>query len=677
MQTTLFPHETVRDQQDLLISSVLEAIDKHGQLVAHAPTGLGKTAATLAPAIERAIHLNKVVIFMTSRLTQHALALDTVERISKRHNIHIPVTDLIGKKHMCLQPGVERLGGKEFAEYCKSVREDGLCEYYTRMKSGENTSPAARSVLVQLGKRASSTPEHVRTVCSGADNRLCPYEMTMLLAKEARVIIADYSYIFNETIRDNFFKRINRELNDCILVVDEGHNLPDRVKDLATERITTLTIRRAISELQKHQQEDHKHHLQQLGEALVRMGSELRVGGTEERYVAREELLDSLAAICPVDSLIGDLHRVATLVREEQKTSSCGAIAAFLSAWDGGDEGYTRIMSVKDNRYARGEEREVEEASTTQTPPEEKEESQQSLFGKKIDMTSGSGTARQPIYELRYRCLDPGVITKPVFDLAHSTTIMSGTLTPPEMYAQLLGTTDAALLTLTSPFPVENRLNIIVPKTTTKYTTRTTQMYDDMADICAKIVNAVPGNTAVFFPSYNILGEVKRTLEGKSEKTIFTEHPAFTKEEREELLGRFKQYKDTGAVLLGVMGGSFSEGIDLPGDELRAVVIVGLPLGRPDLETKALIDYYQGKFGKGWEYGYTYPAFNKTLQSAGRCIRTETDRGVIIFLDERYAWQNYYSCFPREWHIKITLRHEELLREFFKERQSSLFEKEG
>ena len=104
------------------------------------------------------------------------------------------------------------------------------------------------------------------------------------------------------------------------------------------------------------------------------------------------------------------------------------------------------------------------------------------------------------------------------------------------------------------------------------------------------------------------------------------------------------------------------------------MVIVGLPLGRPDLETKALIEYYDGKFGKGWQYGYTYPAFNKTLQSAGRCIRTETDRGAIIFLDERYAWQNYYSCFPREWHIKITLRYEEMLRDFFSERQSTLEE---
>jgi DNA excision repair protein ERCC-2 len=646
MQSVLFPHETVRDQQDQLISGVLEAIDKKGQLVVHAPTGLGKTAAALAPAIERAITLNKVVIFMTSRLTQHALALETVSKIRQRHNVYIPVVDLVGKKHMCLQPGVERLSSREFSEYCKSMREDGLCEYFTRLKTGEQMSGAAKDVLIQLGKTAPNSPEQVKMLCQEEDHKLCPYEITVLLAKDARVIITDYSYIFNESIRDGLLKRINRELADCILVIDEGHNLPERVKDLATERITPMTIRRAAGELQKFQREDHKHHLQQLQELLMRLGERMQ----DERHVSKEEFMEPLRNICPPEQLIDDLEEVAQLVREDQKASSCGAIADFLTAWDGEDVGFTRILS-RNERIRQEEEK-------------PQEEQQHSLFGKKIEMPS----AAKPVIplDMRYRCLDPAVITKPVFDAAYSTIIMSGTLTPTDMYAQLLGTTAPKQLTLASPFPQENRLNIIIPKTTTKFTTRSVQMFDEMAAICAKATNAVPGNCAIFFPSYSILADVKRTFETLTKHTVFTEHPSFTKEEREELLQRFKSYKHTGAVLLGVMGGSFSEGIDLPGDELRTVIIVGLPLSRPDLETKALIDYYQAKFGKGWEYGYTYPAFNKTLQSAGRCIRTESDRGAIIFLDERYAWQNYYACFPQEWHIRVSLRYEDQLHQFFK-----------
>jgi DNA excision repair protein ERCC-2 len=533
---------------------------------------------------------------------------------------------------MCLQPGVERLGGKEFSDYCKSMREDSLCEYYMRLKSGEQLSTESRSVIVQLGKTAPNSPEQVRMTCSDPEYRVCPYEITIAMAKDARVIITDYSYIFNEGIRDSFLKRLNRELADCILIIDEGHNLPERVKDLATQQLTTFSLRRAINELQRAKNEDHRHHLQEIGELLVKL---------------RDEFLTAIKNICPPEQLIDALEEIAGTIREEQKSSSCGAVADFLSAWAGEDEGFTRILSREKGR----------------TEPEEQEQ-QQTIFGKKIEMPSPS--KQLPPLGLRYRCLDPSIITKPVFDAAYSTIIVSGTLTPVQMYAQLLGMTDPIAHTLLSPFPADNRLNLLIPKTTTKFTTRSTQMFDEMSKICTSVVMATPGNCAIFFPSYAILEEVKRTFETSCPRTVFTEHPSYTKEEREDLLGRFKQYKHTGAVLLGVMGGSFSEGIDLPGDELRTVVIVGLPLSRPDLETKALIDYYQKKFGRGWDYGYTFPAFNKTLQSAGRCIRTETDRGVIVFLDERYAWESYYACFPKDWHMKMSFKYEELIKQFFR-----------
>jgi DNA excision repair protein ERCC-2 len=101
-------------------------------------------------------------------------------------------------------------------------------------------------------------------------------------------------------------------------------------------------------------------------------------------------------------------------------------------------------------------------------------------------------------------------------------------------------------------------------------------------------------------------------------------------------------------VLLAVAGGSFGEGIDLPGDYLKCVVVVGLPLGRPNLETKHLIEYYNEKYGKGWDYGYILPAITKVFQNAGRCIRSETDKGVVIYMDERYGWPSYARCFPED-----------------------------
>ncbi|MCH7552356.1 hypothetical protein IIB49_03135 [Patescibacteria group bacterium] len=138
-----------------------------------------------------------------------------------------------------------------------------------------------------------------------------------------------------------------------------------------------------------------------------------------------------------------------------------------------------------------------------------------------------------------------------------------------------------------------------------------------------------------------------------------------SKEEKEGILDEFKNSKNEGAVLLAVSAGSFGEGIDLPGDFLKAVVIIGLPLEKPDLETKELIDYYQEKYGRGFEYGYVFPAITKCLQNAGRCIRSETDKGVIIFLDERFAWQNYLRCLPEDMDFKISKVYEERIERFF------------
>ena len=117
---------------------------------------------------------------------------------------------------------------------------------------------------------------------------------------------------------------------------------------------------------------------------------------------------------------------------------------------------------------------------------------------------------------------------------------------------------------------------------------------------------------------------------------------------------------------MAVAAASFSEGIDLPGDLLKCVIVVGLPLQPPDLETKELIAYYDKKYSKGWDYGYLLPAITKSLQAAGRCIRSETDKGAVIFLDERYTWPTYLRCFPPDWNIKIAQDYTADIENFFK-----------
>ena len=188
-------------------------------------------------------------------------------------------------------------------------------------------------------------------------------------------------------------------------------------------------------------------------------------------------------------------------------------------------------------------------------------------------------------------------------------------------------------------------------------------MFKLMAQKCMELSSLIPGNTALFFPSYDLRDRVGRYI--VSSKKLFWEKSEMSKEEKELLLSQFKAEKNKGGLLLGVTGANFAEGLDFPGDLLNGVVVVGLPLAKPDLKTRGLVNYYNLKFAKGWEYGYVYPAINKCLQSAGRCIRSETDRGAVIFLDERFAWKSYYDCFPREGLI-VTKNYDRLIKDFFR-----------
>ncbi|MBU1974837.1 MAG: ATP-dependent DNA helicase, partial [Nanoarchaeota archaeon] len=585
--TLLFPHDTVRNIQDKLIKYISACVEHKKNLIAHAPTGLGKTAASIAPALTHAIDKKNIVIFfLTSRNTQHRLALETLSQIKKKHPVNFIGVDIIGKKSFCIQPNVRRLKSFEFYEYCRKMKEDGLCDYFMNIKKKDKLSPETEELLRQLRKNNPMPTEEV--VAVSQEKNLCPYEISALLAKEAKVIIADYYYIFHPRIRAAFFKRLNLELENVLLIVDEAHNLPSRVKELASEKLTSVMISRALNEAKKNGYSDLMDPLEKIGYILKGYGARC----DDEMHVSLEDFKEKVNAIREYDELISDLSFAGDVIREKQQYSYIGSIAAFLDLWPGPDEGYTRILEKK-----RG-----------------------------VDV----------ILSLKYQCLDPSVVTREIINNTYCSILMSGTLTPTPMYKELLGFEDCEEIVLPSPFPDINRLNLIIPETSTKYEHRSPEQYKKIAKVLSNVIETVPGNTAVFFPSYALKDDISKHIVTK--KVSLSEEQTLTKQEKETILNKFKSYKDKGAVLLGVISGNFGEGIDLPGDYLKGVVIVGLPLQRPSLETKALIDYFDKKFGKGWDYGYLFPAFTKAIQSAGRCIRSETDKGIVVFLDERYTW---------------------------------------
>ncbi|MDD5417277.1 MAG: ATP-dependent DNA helicase [Candidatus Nanoarchaeia archaeon] len=623
MEKIFFPFESVRNQQSDMVEKIYSAVSGSSHAIIHAPTGIGKTAGAISPALTYALKNDVSVLFLTPKHTQHKIAVETLKRIKLKHNLDFTGVDLIGKQWICPIEGIEGLSSGDFAAYCNDLKKDERCSYYNNIRKEGKITDKAKRILGDLKRNSPLHVEDVKKICAGCD--MCAYEMSMNLAKEAKVIIGDYFHIFNKGVRSSLLAKMNKELSKFIVIVDEAHNLPDRIRELHTSKTTTYALRSCIKEARTHSYEDIAEDIGWINESLERL-KYAKLKNKNDDFVKREEFIEDIKKKTgrEVVELIDDFEEIASEVRKKEKRSWIGGLANFLTHWNEKDEeGYIRLIRKKPSKIG-GENAEIE-----------------------------------------IRCLDPSTEAKKVIEEAHSVILMSGTLTPTNMYKKLLGFPDnTSEAVLSSPFSRSNRLVLIVPETTTKYSKRNDVQFKKIADNCIRMINASKVNTAIFFPSYNIMQTVYPLVQSAVERPIVKEKQNLTKEEKASLFEEFSALSKHNPILFGVMGANFSEGIDFPGKLLESIIIVGLPLGVPTIETKALIDYYEHKFGRGWDYGYIYPAMNRVLQASGRAIRSKTDRGVISLMDERYSWQNYLKCIPPEWQMKTTKEPEKHIIEF-------------
>ena len=621
MIADFFPHEIVREGQDKLINDVETVCNEGKILIAHAPTGLGKTASALSVAVKTAVEQKKKVFFLTNRHTQHQIAVETLKLIKKKTGQNIICADLIGKRWMCSQE-IAGVFGSDFNEFCKAIVKKGECEFYNNVKAKNGLSVEAKVLIKKLKMQGALHNEELME--QSKEENMCSYEIALEVAKNADVIIGDYFYIFNPHVMSTLLKKLNIELENIILIVDEGHNLPNRITEMLSSNLTSYMLKNAVMEAKKFGYKGVIFWLQELMRILNQVADFNDAGDGEwkrskEKLVKKEEFTEEVKKVVDYEELFIELEAAADEIRKKQRRSYLGGIASFLQSWQGEDDGFIRIVSEKRGKFG-------------------------------------------PVTMLSYSCLDPGMISKDIFKQVHSGIIMSGTLKPTFMYKDVLGIEQGLEKEYESPFPPENKLSLIIPETSTKFTLRCEGMFKKIADKCSKLSSLIPGNVALFFPSYDLRDKICYFFE--SEKKMFWEKSDMSKEEKDAFLEEFRQEEEKGGVLLGVTGANFAEGVDLPGNLLNGVVVIGLPLGKPDLKTREVIKYYDEKYGQGWNYGYQFPAMSKCIQSAGRCIRSETDKGVVIFLDERFSWQTYYGCLPREGLI-VSKDYERLLNEFY------------
>ncbi|MBI2146265.1 DEAD/DEAH box helicase family protein [Candidatus Woesearchaeota archaeon] len=424
-----FPHSRIREGQEQLINDIDAAFTDGKILLAHAPTGMGKTAAALSVAVKHALEKKKRIFFLTNRHTQHRLAVDTLKLINQKLPEPITGIDLIGKRWMCSQDVAGLLSG-EFNEYCKTVVEKGECEFYNRVRSKNSLMVEAKAFLEQLQRQSVIHNEELME--RSKEKSMCSYEIALALAKKATIFIGDYNYVFNSFVQNNLFQKLEIKWEDIIVIVDEGHNLPGRITDMLSNELTTITLKNGIQEAKKYGYGGVINWLQEIHHIITSLATfpvSREKGEAQEKLVAREEFQAPICRTVDYEELINELEIAADEIRKKQHKSYLGGIASFLGAWKGDDKGYARILSERLGKY-------------------------------------------EAAYVLSYSCLDPSIVSRDIFQQVHAGVIMSGTLKPTFMYKDILGIERGVEQEYASPFPPENKLSVIIPETTTKYTLR-------------------------------------------------------------------------------------------------------------------------------------------------------------------------------------------------------------
>jgi Rad3-related DNA helicase len=263
-------------------------------------------------------------------------------------------------------------------------------------------------------------------------------------------------------------------------------------------------------------------------------------------------------------------------------------------------------------------------------------------------------------FRIKLLCLDPSGNLSVRLDKVRSAVFFSATFLPIRYYKEQLGGREEDYAVYApSPFQTENRLVAVGMDVSTKYTRRNEKEFLKIIQYIKDFTDSRQGNYMVFFPSYQMLFQVEELSKGILDNVI-VQGTSMTEEEKEIFLNDFSLNPDTSRIAFCVMGGVFSEGIDLKHDRLIGAVIVGAGLPMVSGEKELFRKYYQETKNSGFEYAYLYQGMNKVLQSAGRVIRTTEDKGAILLLEERFLDNRYQELFPREWFPYQVVRKDEI-----------------
>ncbi len=438
-------------------------------------------------------------------------------------------------------------------------------------------------------------------------HKVCPFEFALDISLWADCIICDYNYVFDPRV---YLKRffLNND-GDYAFLVDEAHNLVDRAREMFSAQISKTAFYEARKAIKNHQPKIAK----VLGKINTYMIS-LRKQCTDDGYIINKGELSDLYKL--LNRFISEAEEWIVKNQNRGIEGFDLLLEAYFSAI-----AFLKISEFFDHRYVTFIE-----------------------------------TYRSEV-RVKLFCIDPSFLLAEAVKRGKTAVFFSATLTPLSYFIDILGgDKDDYNINLCSPFDNSKLCLLVDDDVSTKYKNRENS-YDTIVEIIKTAVEMRKGNYLVYFPSYKYMNEVYfRFNEQYPDINSFIQENSMSEEERESFLNRFQPDNPESMVCFGVLGGIFSEGIDLKGDRLIGAIIIGVGLPQVSVEQDIIMDYFNRKNGMGYENAYMFPGMNKVLQAAGRVIRSENDRGMVLLVDERFSQRNYLNLYPKHWEHKIRVR---------------------
>ena len=594
-----FPFGKTRKGQKELIEECYRAIHDGTRLFVQAPTGIGKTISVLYPAVKALGRgLCDKIFYLTAKASTRREAFSAVKKMFEA-GASLKVMILDPKEQMCLNTAA-KFSGMRIGSFCTGEK----CEMARRYYGG------SEDALYELLTTANGyTPHLISDVAKKYG--VCPYELSLDLSEHCDIIICDYNYVFDPAVK---LRRYFGELSDkkgenFVFLTDEAHNLADRAREMYSAELSLSTFERYCTELPIHENTliSHFEEIMRAFKALKKLCSDNLTKDSEGNETG------FYFSTNPISKLTDALNKFLSQVDIYSKKHPNAPISELLFDLIGEMKSFCTILDYYDEHF-------------------------------RTYVLVAEGDIKVKAY-----CIDPSGVLDECMNSAAACVLFSATLTPQNYFIDVLGGAEKATsLALPSPFPRENLCLCTLPIST---------RYGDRADSYGRIAKAIAasilpqkGNYIVYFPSYSYMEKVANCFAKAFPKVMLNvQKRGMTHAEKEHFLDFFRA--DSGDMRVGfcVLGGSFSEGVDLPGSRLIGSIIVGVGLPQLSNELNIIRDFYELKYEQGYDYAYTFPGMNKVLQACGRVIRREDDKGIVVLIDDRYETPQYKCLFPEHW----------------------------